>query len=103
MITAVHVVRIAFMNIGGSVGPGRYPLEIGSGDPADPDVQLEGQDRTADGGPDLHGLDLGLTWAPSAAAPPSGSVTVDPFFLFDSLGHASPPSVTQIREYTNGI
>ena len=37
--------------------PRRHPLEIGSGHPPDPHVQLESQDYAADDGPDPNGFD----------------------------------------------
>ncbi len=35
----------------------RHTFEVGAGEPADPDIQLQGQQRPADDGPDLDRLD----------------------------------------------
>ena len=84
MITTVHVVRIAFIRVGGSLTPAGTRSKYG---PVIQRIQTYNwktriaPPRTAQ---IWTGLTFGWTWAPSAAAPPSGSVTVGAFFLSDS-------------------
>ena len=49
-----------FMCNGGSGWPGGHLLEVRSGDPSGPHVQLQNQDRAAECRPDLDRLALGL-------------------------------------------
>ena len=71
-ITAVQVKRIAFMNVGGSVGPAGTRSKLGPVTHRIHTIQLEGENHTADGGPDFHRRDLG---SEAAYRAPRRSVT----------------------------
>ena len=83
-ITAVQVTKMTFMNVGGSVGPGGTRSKFGPLIHRIHTYNWKARIAPPTVAQMWMGLTFGCTWAPIAAAPPSGSVIEGVLFLSDS-------------------
>ncbi len=82
------------MNVGGSVGPAGTRSKLGPVIQLPHTQQLEGENHTADSGPDFHRGDLRLRLRARATPRPMISVRTGFFLLDRSLTTPSPPHLS---------